>query len=411
MFGETPLIYVDTPEGVVRAAEALAAAPVIGVDTEADSFHHYQEKVCLVQISDLDNDYIIDPLSARDLSPLGPIFANPDQVKIFHGADYDVVSLKRDFGFTFRNIFDTMISAQFVGLPRFGLADLIHRWFGHVIDKRYQRHDWAERPLRPEHLDYARGDTHFLPALREILYRRLIQADRLEPVLEECQILEGREWQGKAKDPADYLRVKGARQLDAAAQRVLRATYAWRDREARALDRPAFKVIPDPVLLELAVARPEGVEALGKTLRPGSPLFRRFGVGLAAAITDGIADTAPFADAAPREVVERVDSTLSIREQERLMLRLKDWRNRVTSREGESSVTVVSNSVLKDIARAAPKTLEELAAVPDVRRWQVRMWGPQLLEQVAAELANLGPREDEERPKKRRRRRPRPESA
>lgn len=405
MFGDTPLVLVTDPDTLARAAEALASAPVIGVDTEADSFHHYQEKVCLVQISDLDTDYIVDPLAVRDLSPLAPIFANPAQVKIFHGADYDVVSLKRDFGFQFRNLFDTMISAQFLGLPRFGLADLIERWFGHVVDKKYQRHDWAERPLGTEHLDYARGDTHFLPALREILLRRLVTADRLGPVTEECALLEAREWAGRPKDPTDWQRVKGARQLTPDAQRVLRALYAWRDGQARALDRPAFKVIPDPVLLDVAARPPESLDGLGNLLRRGSPLFRRFGEGLYAAVQAGLADTSPLDPPPSREPVERVESRLSAREQERLLQRLKDWRNRIVGRGGESPVTVVSNGVMKEIARYAPTTLEELAAVPDVRRWQVERWGTAILAEIEPSVGAAAPADSEAGPRRRRRRR------
>jgi len=409
MFGDTPLIVVTDVETLARVADTLASAPVVAVDTESDSFHHYQEKVCLLQLSDLDTDYVIDPLAVRDLSPLAPIFANPAQVKIFHGADYDVVSLKRDFGFQFRNLFDTMVSAQFLGLPRFGLADLIERWFGHVVDKKYQRHDWAERPLREEHLDYARGDTHFLPALREVLLRRLVQADRLGPVSEECELLEAREWAGRPKDPAAWQRVKGARQLGPEPQRVLRALYAWRDGQARQLDRPAFKVIPDPVLLAVAANPPQTLDDLGNMLRRGSPLFRRFGEGLHAAVQGGLGDTTPLAAPAAREPTERVDSRLSAREQERLLQRLKDWRNQVISRGGESPVTVVSNGVMKEIARHAPTTLEELAAVPEVRRWQVARWGVAILEQIEPALRDLGPAPDSA-PAGRRKRRRRPGS-
>ena len=107
MFLNTPLIIVDTQEKLVELADQLSKAPVIGVDTESDSFHHYQEKVCLIQFSDLENDFILDPLQVDDMSPLAPIFANPDIVKVLHGADYDVVCLRRDFGFVFKNLFDT----------------------------------------------------------------------------------------------------------------------------------------------------------------------------------------------------------------------------------------------------------------------------------------------------------------
>ena len=125
-----------------------------------------------MQISDLEADYIVDPLKVEDLSPLKTLLEDPDIVIILHGGDYDVVSLKRDFDIHINNIFDTMIAGQFLGLPKIGLADLIGRYFGHALDKKYQRHDWARRPLEPEHLDYARGDTHWLLALREVMSRR-----------------------------------------------------------------------------------------------------------------------------------------------------------------------------------------------------------------------------------------------
>ena len=169
MFGDTQLIMVEDDEALIAAVDSMRGAPVVGVDTEADSFHSYQEKVCLVQLSDLNRDYIVDPLKVADMSPLGEIMADPATIKVLHGADYDIVSLKRDFGFQFDNVFDTMISAQFLGFDGVGLADLIRRFFGHKIDKKFQRHDWSKRPLLPEHLDYARGDTHWLPALRELL--------------------------------------------------------------------------------------------------------------------------------------------------------------------------------------------------------------------------------------------------
>jgi ribonuclease D len=172
MFDDAPLM-VEDDEALVALAERLRSATVIGVDTESDSMYHYKEKVCLVQITDAHGDIIVDPLTIDDMSPLEPIFADPSVVKIFHGADYDIVSLKRDFGYQTNNLFDTLVAAQFLGLQGLGLADLIGRFFGIPIDKKFQRHDWSRRPLHPEHLDYARGDTHWLLALREILLRRL----------------------------------------------------------------------------------------------------------------------------------------------------------------------------------------------------------------------------------------------
>jgi ribonuclease D len=412
MFGETPLVMVESDAALLEAVERLRGASVIGVDTESDSFHHYQEKVCLVQISDMDVDYVIDPLAIDDMSPLGPLMADRGTVKVFHGADYDVVSLKRDYGFTFTNLFDTMIASQFLGLPRIGLADLIGHWFGHVIDKRYQRHDWAARPLEPEHLYYARGDTHWLPALREVLTSKLDRAGKLGPVLEECRMMESREWQGRVHDPADFLRVKGARQLDEEGQRVLRALYAYRDREAAAMDRPAFKVIPDPVLLDIARTRPTSADGVAAMMRRGSGLVRRHGVRLAETVVAGLADETPIPQGPARDTTKPAPGgMLRGRDAERLLNRLKEWRNEMVSRDNAAPITIAANGLLKEITRRAPRTLDELASVPEIREWQIAAHGPALIaivNEVLEVSVAVVPAADGAKPRRRRRRSRRP---
>lgn len=379
MFGDTPLVLVETHDELLRCVDQLSRARVIGVDTESDSFHHYREKVCLVQISDQHTDFVIDPLRVPDMGPLGEVFANRDICKVFHGADYDVVCLKRDFGVKMHNIFDTMISAQFLALPRVGLADLIHTWWGWQLDKKWQRHDWAARPLLDEHLDYARGDSHWLPTLRDLFLRRLQQVGQLEPVLEECAVLEAREWVRPRHDPADFYRVKGSRQLDEAGQRALRAVYRFRDTEAERQDRPAFKVLPEEILLELAVAKPTSMEALNETFRRGAPFIRRYGDGIVAALREGITstDALPSAPDAPKR-----EPGLRGQRAERLMNALKDWRNAVVSRSGLPPIAVASNNVLKELTRVAPRTVEGLAEVPDLRRWQAQKYGADWVELI-----------------------------
>jgi ribonuclease D len=415
MFGDTPLVIVESDAALVEAVARLRHAPVLGVDTESDSFHHYQEKVCLVQISDLETDYVVDPLAVSDMSPLGELMANPGVVKVFHGADYDVVSLKRDFGYRFANLFDTMIASQFLGLPRIGLADLINQFFGHVIDKKYQRHDWAARPLEDEHLDYARGDTHWLPALREILTSKLDRSGRLRPVLEECRMMEAREWQGRVHDPADFLRVKGSRQLDEAGQRVLRALYAYRDQEAAAMDRPAFKVIPDPVLLDIARARPANVDAVAAMMRRGSGLVRRHGARLAELVSEGLADPTPLPTAPAREPsAGSTPSALRSRDAERLLARLKEWRNEMVARDNVAPITVAANGLLREITRRAPRTFDELAAVPEIRAWQLEEHGAalvRLVNEVLDDATVAVPVEGSGAKKRRRRRSRRPSAA
>jgi ribonuclease D len=384
MYGDTPLIMVEDQTALLAMVETLRQAPVIGLDTEADSFHHYREKLCLIQISDLVSDYIVDPLKVADLSPLAAVLEDPNIVKVLHGGDYDVVSIKRDTGIQIRHIFDTMVAAQFLGMPRVGLADLIGRYFGVVIDKRYQRHDWAQRPLEIEHLDYARGDTHWLLALRDVLTRRLEQTGRLRAMQEECAVLEERQWGGREHGPADFLRVKGSTGLDEPGFRVLRALWAYRDQCAREADRPAFKVLPDPVLLSIAQQRPTTPDALAEHMRRGSAMARRHGDALLQCVTDGLADPTPLPDKQSRNARSKTPRAEEAPGIDRLMAVLKVWRNDVVSRRGLAPVVVANNGLLKEIARLAPTTQEALAAVPGIRAWQVEDFGAEILALVGS---------------------------
>lgn len=403
MFGETELWFVDTPDKLRDMVAELSKAPVIGVDTESDSFHHYQEKVCLIQFSDHERDYILDPLAVGDISSMGPIFADRDSVKIFHGADYDVVCMKRDFGFEIHNIFDTMIGAQMAGYERFGLADLIEGFFGHHIDKKYQRHDWAKRPLHDEHIQYARGDTHFLLAIREIMIRRLKQVGRLRHLREECRILEQRKWAPREVDPAQWMKTKGSGHLDPNALRVLRALWNYRDAEAQRADRPHFKILPDSVLVRVAERQPGTFQELDNLFSGKMAMKKRYGKGMLAAVEEGLEDDSALPDG-PRKKRKRKKAKgpkarIRGKEAERVQAALKTWRNGLT-RGGPlyTPITTASNSVLREIARARPTNLDELEAIPDVRRWQVRDFGEDILE-VLDDAAPWPPPDSEDKGK------------
>src|ERR1700675_858798 len=161
-----PLLVADE-DSLARLVRALASHPVVAVDTESNSLHAYRESVCLIQFSTSAADYIVDPIRLPGLNPLAPFFANPDQQKVFHAAEYDLICLRRDYHFEFANIFDTMSAARTLGWPQVGLAAILDTHFGVKMNKKYQCADWKRRPLTPEQLDYARLDTHYLVALRD----------------------------------------------------------------------------------------------------------------------------------------------------------------------------------------------------------------------------------------------------
>jgi ribonuclease D len=386
MFADTPLVMVEDAATLKEVARTLSKAPAIGVDTEGDSFYSYREKVCLLQISDLHTDFVIDPLAVSDLSALGPIMADRDIVKIFHGADYDVVCMKRDFGFEVRNLFDTMLASQLTNLPRVGLADIIGQFFGHTIEKKYQRHDWSKRPLYNEHIDYARGDSHWLPALREILMRRLEDVGRTHILDEECEILEERTWVGKPFDPNTFYDMKGARGLSDDDFRILRHLYVYRDQEARKLDRPVFKTISDKDLISVAQARPTNERELDEALPGRQGLKRRHSKNLLDLVQNGMHDDTPLpnkkkkAAPSPRKTPGRLRGKAADRGFELL----KSWRNKLMKTTVDlPHAALISNGGLKEIVRARPATLEEFRAVDGVRNWQADEYGEVLVALLA----------------------------
>jgi ribonuclease D len=257
--------------------KAICDEPYTAVDTESNSLHAYQERVCLIQISIPNVDYIVDPLTGLDLSPLAHLFADPKVQKVFHAAEYDVMCLKRDFGFCFVNLFDTMWAARIMGWPRVGLADVLEDLFDVRTNKRYQRYNWGRRPLEPKALAYASLDTHYLLPLCHLQTDGLIRKGRWEEAREVFDQLAATEPTTNTVAPEDFWRVKGVFDLSRRGRAILRELCIWRDQEACRRDRPHFKVLHDQVLLALARAHPRTKDELAEIEGMKPYQVRRYG--------------------------------------------------------------------------------------------------------------------------------------
>ena len=260
-----PVTIADSPELFAESLPFLRDSARLGVDTESNGFHAYLEKVCLIQISTPSADFVIDPLGIPDLSGLGEILESPAIEKVFHGGDYDIVCLRRDFGFRFANIFDTVVACKLLEGQEVALSKLLARHFGVELDKTLQRSDWGKRPLTQRQIDYAILDSRFLLPLSDLL-RGTLDAQGLLPLAQEhFARLCDRTWTGTAFNPEGYRRIKGYYQLDPGARGLLRELYTLRDRWARRMDRPPFKVIGNLGLVNLAQQRPTTAEALARS--------------------------------------------------------------------------------------------------------------------------------------------------
>jgi ribonuclease D len=256
----SPPALVADPESLTRLLESLRGERVVALDTESNSFHVYKERVCLLQVSSPTADWVVDPL-AVDAAPLAEVFCDGREV-VLHGADYDVRCLRREYGWRFPRLFDTMAASRRLGHPGLGLSAVVEAHFGVKLSKGFQRSDWGRRPLTQEQLAYAALDTHFLLPLHARLTAELETRGLLASAREEFARIAAAEPRERVFDPEGWRRIKGARELDAAGARVLRALYLAREERARASDRPPFKVLGDQTLLELARVRPRTQEAL-----------------------------------------------------------------------------------------------------------------------------------------------------
>lgn len=256
-------VLVNNEGHLRRIATELKREREIGVDLEANSMFRYHERVCLLQISTPKQNIIVDPLALDGLSPLDSIFSSPKIRKVFHGADYDIRSLYRDFGIEVYTLFDTQIAAKTLGISKTGLSALLKEKLGVIVNKKFQKRDWTKRPLPPGMLAYAIQDTCHLLPLSRILERELKGKGRLRSVEKECE----RQAQVRPAPPDTnplFMRFKGARKLGPRGLAVLDSILRLRDDTARQKDRPLFKIIGNEQVMEIAKGKPVTKEDLGR---------------------------------------------------------------------------------------------------------------------------------------------------
>jgi ribonuclease D len=366
-------VLVTDPEQLELLATGLSAAPIVAVDTESNSLYAYRERVCLIQFSIPSRDYLVDSIVLEDLSPLGPIFANPDIEKVFHAAEYDLICLKRDFGFEFANLFDTMIAARILGRKAVGLGSLLEEEFDIHLEKRFQRANWGKRPLSPDMLSYARLDTHYLIRLRERLKVELETSGRW-PIAEEdfiriCDV------NGCVPAPQEtnIWRMNGVRDLAPQQNAVLQELVNYRQQRAEALDQPLFKVLGDKTLVALASAMPGTIAELSRVPGMTEKQINRHGKQLFAALKRGLKAERLYPPRKPRYdegFIERLDA-------------LRDWRKKSARNMGVESDVVMPRILLEEIARKNPVGLDELAQLLRTAPWRLQRYGEEILQVLA----------------------------
>jgi ribonuclease D len=371
-----PPIWVNTTELLNQMLVDLTSQSQVAVDTESNSLHAYREQVCLLQFSSPKTDYLVDPLAIEDISGLNHIFSDAKIEKIFHAAEYDLICLRRDFGFSFANLFDTMHAARVLGYPAVGLDKLLSDKFEIIIDKRYQKADWAARPLPEEQIQYAMLDTHYLFDLRTVLKNELLEKDRLGFALEDFRRACHDEIKPR-NNGESWERFSGRKDLSLRELTIVAHLCKWRDKEAERLNRPPYKVVMDDVFILLAKNPPEkkvDLSAVGLSEKQ----IRLWGDVILDAVNAGA--SAPLVT---RKHVERKQDAVL-----RRLEKLKVWRKNLGLEMKVESDIILPKPYLMILSETPPKDLADLSDLMKASPARFEKFGEQILKALGVKHAN-----------------------
>lgn len=362
-------VFITKPDALNQMVNQMANEPLLAVDTESNSLYAYQEQVCLIQFSTPQDDFLVDPIALDDLSPLKGLFADPKIEKIFHAAEYDLITLKRDYQFKFENLFDTMIAARILGWEQIGLGNILKAEFDVELNKRYQRANWGKRPIPLDMMTYARLDTHYLIPLRYRLKSEL-KSQKRWPLAEEdfarLRYVNGRDPQDQ---PPPCWRVRGAYDLDPQQAAMLLELCGYRTQVAKSINRPVFKVISDQTLLAIAEAFPRSAKELQNVPELSQKQFQRHRAGLLRAVQKGLKAEPVYPPRNPKpdeQFLVRVET-------------LRTWRKMTAKKIDVKSDVVLPRDVMYAIAARDPNSREQLAEVMEQLPWRFEEYGDQIL--------------------------------
>ena len=366
-------IIIETKSALAALTPGLQKQKRIGVDLEADSLYHFKEKVCLIQIAAEDSNIVIDPLKIKDLSALKPVFKNAEVQKIFHGADYDIRSLYRDFKITVNNLFDTQVACRFLGMRETSLEAVLKSRFDVHLNKKYQRKDWSQRPLPREMVAYAAEDAQYLIPLAAELSAKLMKKGRLAWVKEECEYLSKVRPVSNDSQPL-FVGFKGAGKLDSRSLAILEALLQFRKKIAQKKDRPLFKVIQNKSLLTIAAEKPHSIKKLEKTQALSANQIKMYGQNLIKTVNAALETPSEKLPTYPRKKAPAVKPDVGKR-----VKALRDWRGHQANRLDVDPALLFTNALISTIAVKTPANFKSLSNIKEMKSWQKNEFGKDIL--------------------------------
>ena len=375
----TAPLWIKTPADIDALVASLKGAKALSIDTEADGLHHYPVKLCLVQVADdRGRGHLADPLALPTLAPLAPFFADPSVIKVLHAADNDLGYLKRLYGYSVSNLFDTAIAARFLGVTSLSLDGLLREFLGVDPGPSRQKDDWSRRPLSAAQETYALNDVLHLIPLREKLLEALRAKGRDLWVEEECAAVAAMPAPERTIDPDAYMKLKGAKDLDGRGLAVLRELANMRETLATKADRPPFMIMGNEVLVALAALKPQDAAAILTVKGCTANVVRRAGEAILAAVERGMA--VPDAELPVRRPNPRPRISGAV---QRRSEALRAWRVEAAKRVELDAGVIFPQRLIDRLAQDPPRDISALAQVEGVGRWRAELFGAELMGRLA----------------------------
>jgi ribonuclease D len=372
--------FIEKESDLKKIAGSLEAEKIIAADVEADSMFNFREKICLVQIASKKHNFVIDTVKIRNLSPLKPVFSNQKIQKVFHGADFDVRSLFRDFGITINGLFDTELASRFLGFKETGLDSVLKNKFDIEMDKRFRKKDWSKRPLPDEMMAYAAKDVAYLLSLAKMLTKELKEAGRLSWVKEECEVLSRVRSAPSLDTEPLFIKFRGAGRFDPKTLAVLEELLQYRITVAEKKDVPPFKVMSNNVIVRLAKEKPGSLVTIENSSILSKKQIDMYGRKVVETIKRATRLPESKLPCYPR----RRAPVLKASVHKRIKI-LKEWRGNAAEQLLLDPGLFLNKNMLTAIASQQPVDVNGLKNIQGLKKWQRRQFG----EEIMAVLKNI----------------------
>ncbi|WP_457553651.1 ribonuclease D [Desulfobacula sp.] len=365
--------FIESDAELKNICDDLLKEKIIAVDLEADSMHCFKEKICLIQIASSSQAFLVDPFEIKEVSSFINLLENHDVIKVFHGSDFDIRSLDRDYQVQVNNLFDTEIACRFLGIKERGLAALLKQNFNVDVDKKFQKADWGKRPVRQEMIEYSVGDVAYLTKLHDIIHQKLLSNGRLSWAVEEFEI------QAKVRYENNHIRplfkkFKGAGKMDNRSLAVLENLLQVRLKIAEKKDRPLYKIMANASLMTMANEKPVTIDQMLRIRAISSKQADMYGDLCVEAIVNAMELEHKALPSYPK--IRRPKKDVKVLKK---IERLKKMREKVSGSMGIEPGFLLNNAMIASIAFENPATIEDLLAIDNLRHWQVETMGENIL--------------------------------